>query len=535
MTTVQEANRQLQQAQAAYGSATTPEARAAAAALGQQARAAGATDAGAQAVWKQGTSSSSGTSSGTSTGSSSSRSSSTTRTASPTSGGNTSSNGQVYSTGGSGKQFVYNPTTGNIGVTQNGVTKYIGSNDAGYQNTLSAMQSDTGKTFSGVSYQQANNIAKNNGVSTAQNTAQTVSPAKTGQTSYGVGELTYNPSTNTYTRTVGSNSWDVGPDDPKSDTIRNEYNARYGTYGQEQEATDQPQLNGYTKEDLEQFAVQAVNKALKDNYNPVDQSDYTNDILSYDEAMDIAQRLLEPQYTAKYQAAADTSAQNLEKSGLYDSLYGQALSAQSQNAVSQDLESAVASLANELVGESRDQALALLQSAINENQYSAGYTQENLNTGLEYTSKMLDSLISQAQTAQEYELEARAQALKEKIATSDIAYTEAQTAATKIESELAQKAAAKKAASSGSGSVSLSTGSGSSTGTTNMAAQTKPNIASNTNTTKTSQISAIESALLFAPSGARKAQILQQSFASGYITSQEMYTLAKKYGVTIGS
>lgn len=59
----------------------------------------------------------------------------------------TASNGQVYMTGGSGKQYVYNPATGNIAVTANGVTKYVKPTDSTYQATKNAMNSDTGSKY----------------------------------------------------------------------------------------------------------------------------------------------------------------------------------------------------------------------------------------------------------------------------------------------------------------------------------------------------------------------------------------------------
>jgi hypothetical protein len=59
----------------------------------------------------------------------------------------TASNGQIYMTGGSGKQYVYNPATGNIAITANGVTKYVKPTDSIYQATKNAMNSDTGSKY----------------------------------------------------------------------------------------------------------------------------------------------------------------------------------------------------------------------------------------------------------------------------------------------------------------------------------------------------------------------------------------------------
>lgn len=54
-----------------------------------------------------------------------------------------SSDGKIYSTGGSGKNYVYNPGTGNIMVNGNAVK----SGSSAYAKTLAAMQSDTGKKY----------------------------------------------------------------------------------------------------------------------------------------------------------------------------------------------------------------------------------------------------------------------------------------------------------------------------------------------------------------------------------------------------
>lgn len=69
--------------------------------------------------------------------------------------------GKYYAKGGSGKQFVYNPATGNIGVTDaNGKTTYVTTSDPAYQATLGAMNADTGSNFGGSSYEDIYNSAQ---------------------------------------------------------------------------------------------------------------------------------------------------------------------------------------------------------------------------------------------------------------------------------------------------------------------------------------------------------------------------------------
>lgn len=60
------------------------------------------------------------------------------------------SDGKYYQTGGSGKEFVYNPSTGNIGVSRpDGSYAYYEKGSAGYDNAMQAMRND-GVSFGGV-------------------------------------------------------------------------------------------------------------------------------------------------------------------------------------------------------------------------------------------------------------------------------------------------------------------------------------------------------------------------------------------------
>lgn len=68
--------------------------------------------------------------------------------------------GKYYAKGGSGKQFVYNPTTRNISITENGQTRYVTTSNPAYQATLNAMNTDTGSNFGGGSYEDIYNSAQ---------------------------------------------------------------------------------------------------------------------------------------------------------------------------------------------------------------------------------------------------------------------------------------------------------------------------------------------------------------------------------------
>ena len=462
---------------------------------------------------------------------SSSSGSSSNKTSSSSSGMSQGKDGSYYGTGGSGKQFGYNPSTGGIAITQNGQTRYVGANDPNYANTKKAMEADVGFSFSnlgntptsssgssnkstnngsrysvgsnssntsnnsnvGINYDSAQKIASNGSANQASNiltgaalgsmlpgsnifsgmlagglgsnlsattnqntavpaTQSTASGAAAngfinagdGEVSgYGEGVIGYDPQTNAYYRIdYDGTRYDVPFGSDKWDAMRQEYLQRNGMtqHGQELREED-------TLEQIGQL-----------NYDPVDQSEYTSQILSYDEAMEIAREMLEPQYQQKMQQTAMQVAQNLERSGMYDSLYGQALIQNAQNAVVSELESAVADLAGQMVGESRQQMLQLLQMAVNENQYGASYDQSNLFASMDYIQNTLNRLQTQLNADRDYDLAVQAQALNEKLANNEISLTEAQIQAQQLENELMRREL------NGYSAVSYSSGSSSSSG-----------------------------------------------------------------------
>ena len=91
------------------------------------------------------------------------------------SAGNINADGKIYADGGSGKQFAYNPATGNIGVFNNGAWSYVTPDNSTYEITKNAMLADTGKNFdyfqgTGAAIGTQNNIsATQNNISTTQN------------------------------------------------------------------------------------------------------------------------------------------------------------------------------------------------------------------------------------------------------------------------------------------------------------------------------------------------------------------------------
>ena len=245
-------------------------------------------------------------------------------------------------------------------------------------------------------------------------------------TNYGEGQLLFDEATGIITRVMANGQkYYVNPGDSKYQSIYSEYQQRNGSSSSA--ASPEDDLIKQYQEMLEQVS--------KSSYQPVDQQDYTNDIMSFDEAIKLSEQLLTPQYTEKYRAGADKAAQALERSGLYDSVYGQALAANAENSISEDLNAAIYALAVDLVGASREQALSLLKLAVDDNQYRSGYELEKTKTGLDYYLQLVETIIDQANIDKDYQLQQRAQELKQRIAAADISAAEADTALKTLQME----------------------------------------------------------------------------------------------------
>ena len=113
------------------------------------------------------------------------------------------------------------------------------------------------------------------------------------------------------------------------------------------------------------------------------------DAMSFKDAMTVAKDVMQPQYDAAYQAAAKRAGQNLEKAGLYDTVYGQALAADAQKDVAADLNTAIVSLALQLTNASQEQAQKVLELAVKERQFGADYSKEQKETALKYLLSLI--------------------------------------------------------------------------------------------------------------------------------------------------
>ncbi len=136
----------------------------------------------------------------------------------------------------------------------------------------------------------------------------------------------------------------------------------------------------------------------RSSYREVNPQSYMRDIISYEEAMSQSRDALTPQYQNLYEQTAVDMAQNLDRAGLYNSLYGQALAMDAQQAVDRDLLTAVSDLALKMQNESREQAQMLLDSAIQENQFAAKQDQSQRDEAWQYLLDIYQLMQKQATT-----------------------------------------------------------------------------------------------------------------------------------------
>ena len=235
-----------------------------------------------------------------------------------------------YAKGGSGKEYCYNSQTGNIGITRpDGRVTYVAESDPQYANTKQAVLTDI-DAFNRTGGRQA---------------------------ASGAGALS--AAADPYAKLQAS-------------IKEGDYNA----------ATEQlvgqylPQLGSMANSDLAQQQF---------NY-------YQQAALSYDEALPLARQYLQGQYTAAAADSAEAASQRLDRAGIYDSLYGQALAMDAEQNAWQAVDQEAAELAAQLVGFNRQQALDLLQ--LNQNAYDMQF--KAAESSMNYILRIIQQLAAQA-------------------------------------------------------------------------------------------------------------------------------------------
>ena len=280
-----------------------------------------------------------------------------------------------------------------------------------------------------------------------QSTAQAMSPAASGNNNlyqagnnsntvshYGQGDLTYNADTGAITRHLNGNSWQVNKGDSKYNDIYSEYVNRYGQPVSNPIPSYQenvvPEYNDISKDESYQEQIRyyqdLIDQMANQKYEPIDVEAQTAKVMTYEEAYELARRIIEPQYQQTYQNTANASAQNLEQSGLYDSLYGQALNAQAQQQVTADMNAAIESLALDLRQMDYDQVVRAVELMINENQYGAGYNQSGLTSAAQGTINLINSLLEQANMQNDFALQQASLQLQQRAQDLERRYIEGQ-------------------------------------------------------------------------------------------------------------
>lgn len=321
------------------------------------------------------------------------------------------------------------------------------------------------------SYSSAPSVSGGSGISEAQKYAYETSPATSSQRSsntpisagtqsstvsnYGQGTLSYDTTSGRIIRTMpNGRQYYVDPGEAKYNSIYAEYVSTHGNpqsnfanvQGNIGNVSAQQDTSNNAQIDALNAQVQdLINQLASQEYTPVDQSQYRNDILSYEEAYELAKNIIEPQYTSTYQQAAQQAAQNLDRAGLYNSLYGQQLAATAQNQISNDMNAAVAQQALSLQQMSRDEALAWYQAAVNENQFGADYGLSSKGQAASAASSLINNLLTQSEINNNFALQSAALELQKQqtvidaqLAAATISQAEADIAYTKLLSEAQQ-------------------------------------------------------------------------------------------------
>ena len=121
-------------------------------------------------------------------------------------------------------------------------------------------------------------------------------------------------------------------------------------------------MSGPSSDQLENYYLKLLEQTVS-SASPV--STAAGGVISLKDAVKMADQALAPGYTAAYRQAADAAAQRLDKAGLYDTVYGQALAERAENEVSDKLNAVVYQLALDLTGKSANYTSSQQQNALN--------------------------------------------------------------------------------------------------------------------------------------------------------------------------
>ncbi|MDD2221052.1 MAG: hypothetical protein PHN35_03735, partial [Clostridia bacterium] len=161
-------------------------------------------------------------------------------------------------------------------------------------------------------------------------------------------------------------------------------------YANLQQAIGQGDMNAAAEQLIGQFLPELASTANGDYLQQL--NSYRQSTLDYEQALALARRYLQGQYTAAAENSADAAAQRLDRAGIYDSLYGQALAMNAEQSAHQAVEQEAAELAAQLVGFNRQQVMDLLQL----NQNAAEVKLAAQESTMSYILQLMKQLAAQA-------------------------------------------------------------------------------------------------------------------------------------------
>lgn len=167
-------------------------------------------------------------------------------------------------------------------------------------------------------------------------------------------------------------------------------------------------------------------------------SDYYNE-RSLDDYVAEAIRLLDPTYREQYAAAATQAAQNLDRAGIYNSLYGQALAQNAENAVTRSMLTDASNQARQARQQDYENAFRQFQAAADNAQFAYNAEGNRLNTVINSLHNSVDELMERAAQSNNYQLQAAAQDIQRRAAAADMLYQAGQIQAQEYANMLAQE------------------------------------------------------------------------------------------------
>ena len=287
----------------------------------------------------------------------------------------------------------------------------------------------------------------------AQQVAQATTPAQPKQSSIaagtgasvsnpGQGTLYYDPATGRITRNLNGVNYYVDKDDEKYASIYAEAVGRgVITPSSQVKTQSEVEIPPYQAPDTSAQMAQLqdlINQISNTQYEPVNVQEQMQNTMTYEDAYKLAQSIVEPQYARTYEETANRAAQNLDKAGLYRSLYGQALTAEAERDVTQDMNSAIGQLALNIQNNDWQKAAQTIQMMMNERQYGASYIQNALSTAAQASLNYIDSITQQAQLSNNYALEQAGMKLKQEAYALEALYTQGQLSQMELENRLAE-------------------------------------------------------------------------------------------------